>query len=427
MTDALRSDNDRNLAKAVIGQPPTREAGHTVQSRLFRTPKALSASKHSQQWSQAERAAVKTWAVDHLVTMSVVAAERCGILQGRQGAQRKILHHSEWSRQVRVPDNVGLDGIDRVRASEATSLRYNAAHIHLQSIHCTHARHYTSSDQQTPYSSKSGAPAKNISRTEGRPFPLTPFLLSTTHLAYLPITETPRILHKRKFCKPKAHGFDSAEVPALRLALEDYFLDHEEWLCDKANHTKWCRVLVERLVASQTLTTNKWFKKVVELGGLRALNTLHLLLKKKLDEKLGAQGQRAKAAAETLAADRVLAAANSRVDATDQEMAVAEIRTEGATLEVAAGRSRVGHAEHEMVAVEIRTGLATREAVVCSVKLLRGTAVFSYTCSQLSFYKLTLSLSRTIVALVPPVPPWLAPEPSPLPQATRPPLGINNL
>ncbi|KAA8896567.1 hypothetical protein FN846DRAFT_893252 [Sphaerosporella brunnea] len=105
-----------------------------------------------------------------------------------------------------------------------------------------------------------------------------------------------------------------------------YFRDHDEWLSNRGNHTKWSPVLLEHLVASKTMTTNEGFKTLVEPGeklgvetadiGLPALHSLHLLIKKKVDEKLGAQAKRAKAAANTLAAER--------------EMAAADIRTEGA-------------------------------------------------------------------------------------------------
>ncbi|KAA8900053.1 hypothetical protein FN846DRAFT_989374 [Sphaerosporella brunnea] len=50
------------------------------------------------------------------------------------------------------------------------------------------------------------------------------------------------------------------------VVLEHYFLDHEQWLCDRANHTKWNPVRVDRLVATKTITTDEWLKKAVELG-----------------------------------------------------------------------------------------------------------------------------------------------------------------
>ncbi|KAA8896512.1 hypothetical protein FN846DRAFT_921650 [Sphaerosporella brunnea] len=50
------------------------------------------------------------------------------------------------------------------------------------------------------------------------------------------------------------------------VVLEHYFLDHEDWLCDRANHTKWNPGRVERLIATKTFTTDEWWKKAVELG-----------------------------------------------------------------------------------------------------------------------------------------------------------------
>ncbi|KAA8914758.1 hypothetical protein FN846DRAFT_885759 [Sphaerosporella brunnea] len=157
--------------------------------------------------------------------------------------------------------------------------------------------------------------------------------------------------------------FHNRDSPLL-VALEHYFLNDEEWLSKWGNYTTWSAVLVGRLLASKAITTNEWFKTLVELGGklgvetpdigLPALYSLHLLLKKKVDEKLGAQVKRSKVAAKKLAAERVLAAANTCVDAADQEMAAAEIRTEGVTLEVAAGQTRADSADQEGLVVEIR-------------------------------------------------------------------------
>ncbi|KAA8897823.1 hypothetical protein FN846DRAFT_910225 [Sphaerosporella brunnea] len=50
---------------------------------------------------------------------------------------------------------------------------------------------------------------------------------------------------------------DTSEHPKLSIVLEHDFLEHEKSL---SNHTKWSKVLVERLVASKTITTDEWFK-----------------------------------------------------------------------------------------------------------------------------------------------------------------------
>ncbi|KAA8912617.1 hypothetical protein FN846DRAFT_887094 [Sphaerosporella brunnea] len=73
-------------------------------------------------------------------------------------------------------------------------------------------------------------------------------------------------------------------------------------LSNRGNHTKWSKALAQRLIASRTLTTDEWFKKVLELGyrlgvdtagiEVQALHSLHLLRKQKVDEKLRAQAKR---------------------------------------------------------------------------------------------------------------------------------------
>ncbi|KAA8906160.1 hypothetical protein FN846DRAFT_890258 [Sphaerosporella brunnea] len=90
-------------------------------------------------------------------------------------------------------------------------------------------------------------------------------------------------------------------------------------------HTKWRPASEQRFIASKASTT-EWFKKLIELGArmgvetadieLPALHALHLLLKKKVDEKLRAQAKRVITATKKLAAD--------------EERVLIELRTKGA-------------------------------------------------------------------------------------------------
>ncbi|KAA8902024.1 hypothetical protein FN846DRAFT_987226 [Sphaerosporella brunnea] len=138
----------------------------------------------------------------------------------------------------------------------------------------------------------------------------------------------------------EAVGLGSAEVHA---ALEHYFLDHEEWLCDRANHAKWNPVRVERLIATKTVTTDEWLKTAVELGerlgvetadtGIPALHSLHLLVKKKMDEKLRAKGKRVITATKTLAADKELVAATTLMGNSTYEYLAEELGFSSAELE----------------------------------------------------------------------------------------------
>ncbi|KAA8908052.1 hypothetical protein FN846DRAFT_889646 [Sphaerosporella brunnea] len=195
-----------------------------------------------------------------------------------------------------------------------------------------------------------------------------PFLIWITYRPHL----SPSLKHPESFANEKhlqtqdlleALGVDSAKVPKLRLALEHYSLDHEEWLSNRGNHTKWNPLRVKRLLATKTITTDEWLKKAVELGdklgvetadiGLPALHSLHLLLKKKVDEKLGAHAKWVKAAAKGLAAER-LAAANTRVDTAEQELDAADIRTEGATLEDSNGQTHADPAHEEWLVIPLR-------------------------------------------------------------------------
>ncbi|KAA8895835.1 hypothetical protein FN846DRAFT_911312 [Sphaerosporella brunnea] len=167
----------------------------------------------------------------------------------------------------------------------------------------------------------------------------------------------------------EALGLGSGEA---RAAQKIYFVDHEEWLCDRANHNKWNPAQVERLLASKMITTDQWFKTVVELGygpaGVETatlarpvLHSLHLLLKKKVDEKLAVQAMRARAAAKDMAAGKQLEAATTLVDAADRAMAAAEIRTESTTIEAAAGQTRCDAADQETQLIQHRTDGALRE------------------------------------------------------------------
>ncbi|KAA8894079.1 hypothetical protein FN846DRAFT_913285 [Sphaerosporella brunnea] len=163
------------------------------------------------------------------------------------------------------------------------------------------------------------------------------------------------------------------DVATVREKLERHFLDNERWLLERANHSKWIPARVDSLIETKTITSDAWFNKAIELGvklGVdtanieqAALHSLHILQKKKVDEKLAVQQKQINAAAKKLHAERGLAAANTRVDAADQEMAAAEIRTEGATLEASAAHTRVDAADQEMAVAEIRTEGATLEAL----------------------------------------------------------------
>ncbi|KAA8899215.1 hypothetical protein FN846DRAFT_909708 [Sphaerosporella brunnea] len=159
-------------------------------------------------------------------------------------------------------------------------------------------------------------------------------------------------------------GLGSAKLEKLSVELEAHFQANEVWLSNRGNHTKWSKALAERLIASKTLTDDKWFKKVLELGdrlgvdtveiGVPALHSLHVLLKKKVDEKLGARAKRAKAASKKLAAD--------------QKMAAPDIRTEGATLEAAAGQTRSDAADQERQLIQHRTDGALREEEAANLR-----------------------------------------------------------
>ncbi|KAA8912196.1 hypothetical protein FN846DRAFT_903698 [Sphaerosporella brunnea] len=126
-------------------------------------------------------------------------------------------------------------------------------------------------------------------------------------------------------------------------------------------------------IETKTITTDAWFNKAIELAvklGVDtvdieqpALHSLHILLKKKVDETLTVQQKQINAAAKKLAAQMGLAAANTRVDAADQEMDVAEIRPEGAILEASAAHTLVDAPDQVMAAAELRTEGATLEAL----------------------------------------------------------------
>ncbi|KAA8908014.1 hypothetical protein FN846DRAFT_889671 [Sphaerosporella brunnea] len=124
-------------------------------------------------------------------------------------------------------------------------------------------------------------------------------------------------------------GLGSAELEMLSVELEDHFQDYEVW----------SKALAERLIASKRLTTDEWFKQG-RLGvdtaqiGVPALHSLHLLLEKKVDEKLGARAKRARPDAKDMAADR------TRTDAADEERLLIKLRTKGALLEGVAGQRR---------------------------------------------------------------------------------------
>ncbi|KAA8896348.1 hypothetical protein FN846DRAFT_910740 [Sphaerosporella brunnea] len=111
--------------------------------------------------------------------------------------------------------------------------------------------------------------------------------------------------------------------------------------------------------------------------GLPALHSLHPLLKKKVDEKLGAQAKRAKAAV--------------------------TIRTKGALLEEEAGRIR-NNAAHEAAKLDINTARLP-----------------NYAANFRSAREKFCSSRPLLVALVPPLQPSLTPPPLP-PTSSAPPL-----
>ncbi|KAA8914078.1 hypothetical protein FN846DRAFT_1013848 [Sphaerosporella brunnea] len=177
-------------------------------------------------------------------------------------------------------------------------------------------------------------------------------------------------------------GLDSIKV---REDLENYFIANEQWLCDRANHTKWNSGCVDRLIATKTITTDEWLQKAVELGHMLgvetstlerpALHSLHLLLKKKVDEKLAVQTKRARAAAKDRAAgkkgeaaEKGLEAATTLADAADQVVAPDELRSSGATLEAAAPRTRSDAADQERQLIKHRTDGALREEEAANLR-----------------------------------------------------------
>ncbi|KAA8904236.1 hypothetical protein FN846DRAFT_984827 [Sphaerosporella brunnea] len=194
----------------------------------------------------------------------------------------------------------------------------------------------------------------------------------------------------------KSLGIDATEVPKLLRVLDQYFLDNDEWLSNRGNHTKWKPVLVEHLIASNEIANNKWFEKVLQLGeklgvetaeiGLPALHSLHLLLKKKVDEKLGARAKSAKAAAaKKVPEDQEMAAPEAATpkapavhpppDAADHtrviaelDTKIAELGTKAALLEEKAGRMRLDEAKAELEVLAIKKRTAQKELELLAFK-----------------------------------------------------------
>ncbi|KAA8894543.1 hypothetical protein FN846DRAFT_894991 [Sphaerosporella brunnea] len=100
---------------------------------------------------------------------------------------------------------------------------------------------------------------------------------------------------------------------------------------------------------------------------LLALHSLYLILKKKVDEKLGAKAKREKAAARKQAAER---------DATEQEIAAAEIHTERTALEATTvgleiARSRLNVAKQNVQLAKLNPEAAERNAEATMHKFAR--------------------------------------------------------
>ncbi|KAA8910179.1 hypothetical protein FN846DRAFT_905190 [Sphaerosporella brunnea] len=364
------------------------------------------------------------------------------------------------------------------------------------------------------------------------PSPLARSLLSTTHLADLSLTLHARKayqqqIHKHKVSAPALHQYNrhnelrmncdfveykllhrrndplmgntnlnelsqslGLDVANVRVQLERYFLENEEWLLNRANHTRWIPVRVDRLIETKTITTDAWFNKAIELWvklGVDtvdivqpALHSLHILLKKQVDEELTVQQKQISAAPKKLAAERGLAAANTRVDAADQEMAAAgirveapsattiinnfslsvrvpeyphgspvfpirlrtephsTIRTEGATLEPTAGQTRTDAADDERLFIKPRTKEAAkvqleREQVLLErekVKLARERLLFDQAVAGGSgSASPTVASAATSTSAAPtsvnitPTAPSAAPSPAPSGDITRAALG----
>ncbi|KAA8902852.1 hypothetical protein FN846DRAFT_986298 [Sphaerosporella brunnea] len=205
-------------------------------------------------------------------------------------------------------------------------------------------------------------------------------------------------------------GVNASEIPKLLRVPDQYFLDNDEWLSDRSNHTKWNLVLDKRMILSNEIANNKWFGKVLQLGeklrvetaeiGLPALHSLDILLKKKVDEKLGARAKSAKAAAaKNVPEDQEMAApqaatpkapaVRARPDAADHKRVIAELDTniaelgtksaelgtksaelgtKAGLLEEEAGRMRLDVAKVELELLAIKKRTAKKELAVLALK-----------------------------------------------------------
>ncbi|KAA8912643.1 hypothetical protein FN846DRAFT_903398 [Sphaerosporella brunnea] len=203
-------------------------------------------------------------------------------------------------------------------------------------------------------------------------------------------------------------GLGSAELEKLSVELEDHFQANEVCLSNRGNHTKLSKALAGRLIASKALTSDKWFKKVLKLGdrlgfntaesGVPELHSLHLLLKKKMEEKLQVRPKRVITPMNKLASEQEWLASTTLRDAAAQVMSAAEIcqerqlikhRTDGARREKEATNLRydAAKAEQEVIAVNLAMSkklaalklVATeKEAAAAKFKLAREKLLYDW-------------------------------------------------
>ncbi|KAA8902283.1 hypothetical protein FN846DRAFT_891548 [Sphaerosporella brunnea] len=65
---------------------------------------------------------------------------------------------------------------------------------------------------------------------------------------------------------PYKDPWEAPEILKMLLALKHSFVGSDEWLSNSDNHTKWCRVPVARLTASNQKAANEWCYTLFQLA-----------------------------------------------------------------------------------------------------------------------------------------------------------------